>query len=154
MSSFDDAISIGSFNEFKFENDLETKKSKKYPCKFANYLTAQRHFHINQVCTAIIAKITRQTCHQRKIPPQTTTICLRLTFTPIVNRQCSTIMSQWICCLKNNSYFDQQSTQIRATPQIKEVIINLCQSFFNRENTETAIAMIKGSRMVQENAMQ
>ena len=51
------------------------------------------------------------------------------------------------------NYFDEQSTQIRATPQIKEVI-NLCQSFFNRENTKTAIAMIKGSRMVQDNAIE
>lgn len=43
--------------------------------------------------------------------------------------------------------------EIRATPQIREAI-NLCQSFFNREKTETAIALIKGSKMVQDNAIE
>ena len=48
----------------------------------------------------------------------------------------------------------QQQPQIRVSPKIMEAI-NLCQSFFNRENNaETAISFIKGSRVVQENAVE
>jgi hypothetical protein len=40
-----------------------------------------------------------------------------------------------------------------ATLEIADVI-NMCESFFNQENTETAIALIKRSRIVQENAIE
>ena len=47
----------------------------------------------------------------------------------------------------------QQEQQIRASSQIKAAI-NLCQSFFDRENVEAAISLIKGSRIVKENAVE
>lgn len=48
----------------------------------------------------------------------------------------------------------EQTHKIKASLQILEAI-RLSQSFFNRENTETAIALIKGSAIiVQENALE
>lgn len=54
---------------------------------------------------------------------------------------------------RNNEDSNTFRTGNPPTEQIKDAI-NLCQAIFNQENTLTAIALIKESRIVQDNAIE
>jgi hypothetical protein len=125
-------------------------ETKKYPCKFQG---CRRSFAPSQSRS----RHYRDNHKEETVPPKKDTV---------TNNRSSNTGAE--SALFNNNVtvnvtsererldlriIDDQAVQIKATPQIKEVI-NLCQSFFNRENTETAIAMIKGSRTVQDNVIE
>lgn len=101
--------------------------TKKYPCKFGH---CKRTFTHSQ---------SRSRHYRQDHTSDTSPVS-----DPVVNDDAINSMSV------GNMY-----SQNRETPQIQQAM-NLCQSLFNREDTDTekAIAMIKESRMVRENAIE
>lgn len=126
LSDSDSWSSLLSDSELSSQG-LETKK---YPCK---YQDCRKSFNHSQSRSKHYRKEHAPNMPPKKDPTYNVTVNL----------------------LPGDDYqiVEEQPQQIRASPQIKEAI-SLCQSFFNRENTETAIAMIKGSTIVQENALE
>ena len=146
-----------NFNVFDEPSSGKMSKRKNFLCKFdncnktfAHYSSRNRHYSKH---------------HSQDMPPRkdNTTTNNNFNYNDVSrtdmysNRESSLFNNNITLNLlseRNSSApaGQQQEQQIRASPQIKEAI-NLCQSFFNRENVEAAISLIKGSSIVQENAV-
>lgn len=136
--SMSDEGSILTFDYSSFEGQTSNTLTNKqnYLCKFDNcgksytqYSNRIRHY---------------RTAHSGSMPPK------RDTPTLFNNNVTVNLMS----VDDDRAVVEKPVTQqIKASPHIVEAI-KLSQSFFNRENTDTAIALIKGSSIVQENALE
>lgn len=134
-------------------NVFET--TKRFQCKFPNCnrgfthsQSRSRHYRQDHYTGTKEETTTSNHYPSSQIPM--TKLIVEQTPAALANRESSLFNNNTV-----ESSLNAPSAQqlIRESPQIKEVI-NLCQSLFNSENAETAIAMIKGSRMVHDHALE
>jgi hypothetical protein len=133
MSDNDSLLSFGG-SKFGFDDSSDSKvtEKKRHLCKFDNCDQTFAHY------SSRLKHYTRFHSANKMKQKKDTTVNFN---------------SDNVTVNVTERNYQDLTRQLTTTPQIAEVI-GLCQSFFNRENTETAISMIKGSKIVEENAIE
>lgn len=141
VSFFEMSNDDESFDTFADDFDCQLFATKKFKCKYSDcsksYSTSQsRSRHYRQDHSAEMPP--------KKIPATTTTN---------YNYNYNYDAQQNFVDLVDAPPVNERSLQLKADEKTKQAI-DLVMSFFNSENTETAVALIKGSRTVQESALE